>query len=254
MTRYLIVEDERLAYEEIRRIMIKLRPAYELAGWAESVEQAVSRLRHETFDLLLIDIRLSDGLSFDIFEQCPMEIPVIFTTAYDEYALEAFRVNSIDYLLKPIGERELETALGKFERRCCLYSATPEYRRLEADYLSGGRKNRFLVQAGDTFHPVETADVAFFYSEEKYTYLHLFSGQRYIINYTLDRLERMVDAELFFRVSRNCIANIRSIRKISKYFAGRLLLHFHPECPHEIIVSRSRTDEFLHWADDVKHS
>lgn len=252
MTRYLIVEDERLACEEIRRMVRKLRPAYEFAGWAESVEQAVCLLQEENYDLLIIDIRLSDGVSFEIFEQCPVEFPVIFTTAYDEYALDAFRVNSIDYLLKPIGERELDAALNKFERRCCLRSTTPEYRKLETDYLSGGRKNRFLVQTGDTFRPVETSDVAFFYSEDKYTYLHLFSGCRYIIGYPLDRLERMVDAAQFFRVSRNCIANIRSIRKISKYFAGRLLLQFQLNCPHEIIVSRSRVDEFLRWADGVK--
>lgn len=252
MARYLIVEDERLAYEEIRRMMGKLRPTYDFAGWAESVEQAVCLLKEESLDLLIVDIRLSDGVSFEIFEQCPVEIPVIFTTAYDEYALDAFRVNSIDYLLKPIGERELDAALGKFERRCCLCSATPECRKLEADYLSGGKKNRFLVQTGDTFRPVATADVAFFYSEDKYTYLHLFSGRRYIIDYTLDQLERMVDTEQFFRVSRNCIANISSIHKISKYFAGRLLLQFQPECPHEVIVSRSRADYFLKWADDVK--
>lgn len=252
MTRYVIVEDERLAYEEIRRMMHKLRPAYELAGWAESVENAVCALQRGGIDLLLLDIRLADGVSFEIFEQCPVEIPVIFTTAYDEYALEAFRVNSIDYLLKPIGEQELEAALVKFERRCCLRSITPEYRRLETDYLSGGRKSRFLVQAGDTFYPVETADVAFFYSEEKYTYLHLFSGRRYIVSYPLDRLERMVDPAQFFRVSRNCIANIRSIKKISRYFAGRLAVKFQPECPHEIVVSRSRADEFLRWADDIR--
>lgn len=253
MSRYIIVEDEQLAYEEMRRMMRKLRPAFEFAGWAASVEQAVCLIQKGNIDLLIIDIRLSDGVSFEIFEQCSVEIPVIFTTAYDKYALDAFRVNSIDYLLKPIGERELDTALNKFERRCCLRSITPEYCRLETDYLSGCKKNRFLVQTGDTFRPVETANVAFFYSEDKYTYLHLFSGSRYIINYTLDRLERMVDPGQFFRVSRNCIANIHSIRKISKYFAGRLSVQFQPECPHEIIVSRNRAEEFLLWVDDAKY-
>ncbi len=251
MTRYLIVEDERLAYEEICRMMRKLRPTYDLAGWASSIDQAVCHIQKGHIDLLIIDIRLSDGLSFEIFEQLPVEIPVIFTTAYDEYALDAFRVNSIDYLLKPIGERELDTALGKFERRCCLRSSTIEYIKFEADYLSGCKKNRFLVQTGDTFRPVETTDVAYFYSEDKYTYLHLFSGKRYIIGYTLERLEQMLDRSRFFRVSRNCIANIRSIQKISKYFAGRLLLQFQPECPHEIIVTRSRAEEFLRWLDDM---
>lgn len=220
-------------------MMHKVRPSYEMAGWAESIEQAVCLLREKakSIDLLLVDIRLSDGLSFEIFEQLPLDLPVIFTTAYDEYALEAFRVNSIDYLLKPISEQELTQALEKFERHCCLRTHSPEYTQLESDILSRGKKNRFLVQVGDTYRPIVTTDVAFFYSEEKYTYLHLFNGRRYIINYPLDRLEQMVDSELFYRVSRNCIANIRSIQKISKYFTGRLKLHFSPACPHEIIVS-----------------
>lgn len=252
MARYLIVEDELLAYEELRRMMRKLRPDYEFAGWAGSVEQAVCLLRKEAVDLMIIDIRLSDGVSFEIFEICPVEVPVIFTTAYDEYALEAFRVNSIDYLLKPIGEHELNAALDKFERRGSLHSATATFRQLETRFMSGGRKSRFLVQAGDTFRPVATSDVAFFYSEEKYTYLHLFSDRRYIIGYQLDRLEQMLDRDCFFRVSRNCIANIRSIQKINKYFAGRLTVQFHPECPHEIIVSRSRAKEFLRWADGME--
>lgn len=252
MTRYLLIEDERFAYEEIRRMTQKLRPAYQLAGWAESVEQAVILLKSGHIDLTIVDIRLSDGLSFEIFEQCPADVPVIFTTAYDEYTLKAFKLNSIDYLLKPIDEKELETALCKFERRNCLTSKMPEYRQLEKSYLSGSKKNRFLIQAGDTFHHVETDDVAFFYSEEKYVYLHLFSNRRYIINYSLEQLEHMLDKSTFFRVSRNCIAHIRSIRKVSKYFASRLKLHFLPECPHEIMVSRNRVNDFLRWMDDMK--
>lgn len=252
MTRYLIVEDEPLAQEEILRLVSKLRPDYKVAGWVDSVEGAVEFLRKESIDLMIVDIRLSDGLSFEIFEQCPVELPVIFTTAYDEYALEAFRVNSIDYLLKPIGESELARALDKYEQRCCLRSTSPAYRRLESNYLSGNRKSRFLIQMGDTFRHVESSDVAFFYSEEKYTYLHLFDGHRYIIDYPLDQLENMVDETLFFRVSRGCIANIHSISKVSKFFAGRLALQFVPECPHEVIVSRSRAGAFLKWMDDIR--
>ena len=122
-------------------------------------------------------------MSFEIFEQCPVDLPVIFTTAYDEYAIKAFKVNSIDYLLKPIEESDLEAALCKFERNSALRSAAPEYRQLELGYLAANKKNRFLVQVGDTFRYVETPDVAFFYSEDKLTYLHLFSGKRYIISY-----------------------------------------------------------------------
>lgn len=114
MVKYLLVEDERFAYEELKRMMQRLRPSWQLAGWAESVEQAVLLLRQGSLDLMIVDIRLSDGLSFEIFEQCPVDLPVIFTTAYDEYAIKAFKVNSIDYLLKPIEESDLEAALCKF--------------------------------------------------------------------------------------------------------------------------------------------
>lgn len=162
MAKYIIIEDERLAYEEIRRMMQRLRPDYMLAGWAASVEQAVLQLASGGIDLMIVDIRLSDGLSFEIFERTAADIPVIFTTAYDEYALRAFKVNSIDYLLKPVEEQALETALCKFERNCLPRTATPELKRLEATYMTGIRKNRFLVRSGDTFRYVKTSDIAFF--------------------------------------------------------------------------------------------
>ena len=252
MMKYLLVEDERFAYEEIKRMMQALRADYQMIGWAESVEQAVGFLKQGNIDLMIVDIRLSDGISFEIFEQCPIEIPVIFTTAYDEYALKAFKVNSIDYLLKPIDEKELDAALCKFERRNYLNCTMPEYKKLEETYLSNNKKNRFLIQIGDSFQYVETADIAFFYSEEKYIYLHLFSNRRYIINYSLEQLECMLDRNMFFRVSRNCVANIKSIQKSSKYFGSRLKLYFLPECPHEVLVSRNRVSDFLNWIDDVK--
>ncbi len=252
MVRYLLVEDERFAYEEVKRMMQRLRPYdYQLSGWAESVEQAVLLLKQGGVDLMIADIRLSDGLSFEIFEQVPVDIPVIFTTAYDEYAIRAFKVNGIDYLLKPIEENDLDKALCKFERSGALHSASPELRQLELEYLTKNKKNRFLVQVGDTFHYVETVDIAFFYSEDKYTYLHLFSGKRYIVNYTLEQLEYMLDRSVFFRVSRNCIANIKAIQRSSRYFGSRLKLYFSPECPHEVVVSRSRVGEFLKWIDGM---
>lgn len=252
MASYLIVEDEQLAYEDILRMMRKLRPDYELRGWAEGVGRAVSLLQQGGIDLMIVDIHLQDGLSFEIFERCPADVPVIFTTAYDEYALKAFRVNSIDYLLKPVGESELADALCKFERRCALRSASPEYRRLEADYLSGRKKIRFLISMGNTFRHAATSDVAFFYSEEKYTYLYLFDGRKYPVSYSLNRLEGMLDETLFFRVSRNCIANIRSVQRVSRYFVGRLTVQLRPECPQPVVVSSSRAKDFLRWMDDMK--
>lgn len=252
MIRYILIEDERFAYEEIKRMMKKLRADYQMVGWAVSIEEAVGLLKRENINLMIVDLRLSDGLSFEIFEQYPVDIPIIFTTAYDEYALKAFKLNSMDYLLKPIDEKELDAALCKFERNICPTPKASEYKQLEETYLSNNKKHRFLIQLGDTFQHVKTDEVAFFYSEEKYIYLHLFSNKRYIINYSLEQLEKMLDKDVFFRVSRNCIANIRSITRISKYFASRLKLHFQPECPHEVLVSRNRVNDFLKWVDDAR--
>ncbi len=246
--KYLIVEDERFAYEELRRMMGRLRPDYELAGHAETVGQTVAFLKANDVDLLLLDIRLADGNSFEIFEQVKVSVPVIFTTAYDEHAIRAFHVNSVDYLLKPVDEADLRRALDKFEQ---YHRTTPvfDYRKLEEMLTGSRRKNRFLVQLGDTYRHIDTTDIAFFYAEEKAVFLHTFSDKRYIIEQTLDRLEPQLDERQFFRVSRGCIANIRSIDKISKYFNSRLKLTFRPSCPQEVLVSRVRVADFLQWVD-----
>ncbi|MDH6303620.1 two-component system response regulator LytT [Parabacteroides sp. PF5-5] len=247
--KYLIVEDERFAYEEMKRMMEVIRPAYQLTGWTETVEQTVLYLKQHTVDLILMDIRLADGSCFEIFEQIQLTTPVIFTTAYDEYAIRAFKVNSIDYLLKPIEEADLQSALQKFEQNRATSPSALAYRKLEEAVMGHHKRNRFLIQKGDAYYYVETSDIAFFYSEEKVVFLHTFSDKRYIVDYTLEQLEQALDEKVFFRVSRNCIANIKSIRKIAKYFNSRLKLYFQPECPHEVLVSRLRVSDFLKWID-----
>lgn len=247
MAKYIIIEDEQFAFNELKRMMKAARPGWELCGWATSVEQALILIKNVPADLLLVDIRLSDGDSFDIFEQLKTDIPVIFTTAYDEFALKAFKLNSIDYLLKPIEETELERALQKFENLRLITPASDSFIKFRDNYLSSNHKNRFLVQCGDVYRHIEANDVAFFYSEDKYTYLHTFSNNRYIIPYTLDQLESMMDSENFHRLSRNCIANIKSIDRLHKYFAGRLKVDFTLNCPQEVIVSRSRVAGLLDW-------
>ena len=197
MVNYMIIEDEPFAYEEMKRMMTILRPGYHLQAWADSVEEALRTLRKAVPDLLLVDIRLSDGLCFDVFERMPVNTPVIFTTAYDEYALRAFRVNGIDYLLKPIEEKDLERALAKFETNNLPNPSSEEYRSLMTAYLGSVKKNRFLVSVGDTFRYVDASDIAFFYSEDKYNYLHTFGGKRYIINYSLEQLEAMLERNDF---------------------------------------------------------
>lgn len=258
--KYFILEDEPFAYEEIRRMMGILRPNYVLQGWAVSVEEALAKLKTAAPDLMIVDIRLSDGLCFDVFEHIDLKVPIIFTTAYDEYALQAFQVNSIDYLLKPVEDEDLERALKKLEA-CYLpvHSSeadkpqddllTQNYHQLAASYLQHVKKNRFLVSIGDTFSTIESSDIAFFYSEDKYVFLHLFTGKRFIVNYSLDQLEPMLDEQDFHRVSRSCIVNIKAVKKASRYFGSRLLMEFSVDCPQEVIVSRNRVVEVLKWMD-----
>lgn len=160
-------------------------------------------------------------------------------------------MNSVDYLLKPVEEDDLLAALRKFEQFRVVQPPVTDYRKLEEALMSNCKKNRFLIQKGDAYHYVETSDIAFFYSEEKVVFLHTFSDKRYIVDYTLEQIEQLLDERTFFRVSRNCIANINSIRKISKYFNSRLKLSFQPECPHEVLISRVRVPDFLKWVDGV---
>lgn len=249
MARYLLIEDERIIYEDMKRMMDRLRPDYILAGWATGVEQAVVLVEGGNIDLILADVRLSDGLCFDIFSRISVDIPVIFTTAYDEYAIKAFKVNGIDYLLKPVEESDLEAALCRYEHRQLTLSGSSDMKKLADDYIVKPCKSRFSVQVGDSCMSIAAADVAYFFSEDKYTYLCQFSGKQYIINYTLEQLEKLLDANMFFRVSRNCILNIGAFQKSTRYFAGRLRLYVKPELHGDIMVSRSRVNDFLKWID-----
>lgn len=247
MKRYIIIEDERFAYEELKRMIQSLRKDYELAGWAQSVEQAVVLVARGDYDFIITDIRLSDGLCFDVFERQPSNAPVIFTTAYDEYALKAFDLNSIDYLLKPVDESDLAVALDKLELNMLTRADSSRYTSMAQTYMSNTHKSRFLIHIGDTYRYVLTTDVALFYSEEKTTYLHTLEGRSYIIDYSLDYIEQVLPQDQFFRLSRACIANIRSIGKVSKFFGGRLsveLLHIDKE---REMVSRKRAADFLKW-------
>lgn len=248
--KYLIVEDERFAYEELKRMMTNLRPGYTLEHQTGTVIDTISFLKTSQVDLILMDIRLADGSCFEIFNHVEVSTPVIFTTAYDEHAIKAFKLNSIDYLLKPFDEKELERALVKFEN-FFHNNGGKAYPALLEQLFPAKPKNRFLITKGENYHYIETVDVAHFYSEEKVVFLHSFQNKRYIINYTLDHLEQQLDPNLFFRVSRNCIGNVKAIHNVARYFNSRLKLFFSPACPHEVLVSRVRVPEFLKWMDGI---
>lgn len=246
----LIVEDERFAYEELKRMMAELRPGYSLEKRTKTVIDTIAFLKTSAVDLILMDIRLADGNCFEIFNHVEVATPVIFTTAYDEHAIKAFKLNSIDYLLKPFNEKELEAALAKFENIFHKHSYKTDPKNFE-QIMYAKTKNRFLISKGDNYHYIETMDIAHFYSEEGVVFLHTFHNKRYIINYTLDQLEQQLDSRLFFRVSRNCIGNVKAIKNVAKYFNSRLKLSFLPVCPHEVLVSRVRVPDFLKWMDGI---
>ena len=237
MIKYLIIEDEPLAFEELKRMVDKLRPEFQMSGWSQSVIQSVSLLKSQSFDLIFADVSLADGLCFDVFNKIPVDIPVIFTTAYDEYAIKAFKVNGIDYLLKPIEQDELEQAILRFERNNVKSASAEVLSAMEAQ-CGNCPRIRFMVKTGDSFFYVEAYNIAFFYSEDKYTYLHLFSGKRFVMDYSLDTIEGMLDRKLFYRTSRGCIVNIRAIEKCNRYFGGRLKLHCTPQLPAENLVRK----------------
>ncbi|MGH1518871.1 LytR/AlgR family response regulator transcription factor [Chryseobacterium sp. JK1] len=251
MYRYIIIEDERLVSEELKRMLSAIRPQYIHTATLTRVKEAASYIKStNTADLIFLDIQLSDGISFDVFEQVQTDIPIIFTTAYDEFALKAFELNSIDYLLKPIETEDLEKALQKFEKHN--KKQEPEiFSKIREVYQPNFVKKRFLIQQGALYDYIESSDIAFFYSEDKLAFLHTFSGKRYIINYTIEQIENFCDRQMFFKVSRSCVANIQSISKIVKYDNSRLKVSCTPEHPHEIIVSRKRVPDFLKWIDGI---
>ena len=240
--KYLIIEDERLAMSELRRMVTKMRPGYEFAGWCESVESAVSLLHDnkKTVDIVFADIRLTDGVSFEIFDKTGYNGPVIFTTAYDEYTLNAFKVNGIDYLLKPIDSEELEAAILKFER---LYN---ERKGTETPTVNSA-KDRFLVSIGDDMLPLAVKDIAFFNSEDGYTYANTFAGKRYIMDLSIETLATMLDFRMFCRVSRAYICNLEAVARVAKMFGGRLKVITNPESPNPILVSRERAVQVVRW-------
>jgi DNA-binding LytR/AlgR family response regulator len=251
MTKILIIEDERLAAEKLERMVAKLRPDWTLIGPIETVEHAVKWLAANPVpDLILMDIQLSDGISFDIFESAEFTSPVIFTTAYDEYAIRAFKVNSIDYLLKPIDPDALETALKKFERMKGMLSIDKMKIETVRQQMSQTYKSRFLVKIGTNMLSVLTRDIQLFFISERSVFIRTFNGKTYDVDYSLDQLQQLVDPDQFFRINRNFIVNIEAFAKMISYSSSRIKLELQPEFKAEdLIVSRDKVADFKKWMD-----
>ena len=247
----LIVEDEYHAVRRLSQIILSLRSNANVITALDSVEDSVEWfLDNPPPDLAFFDIQLADGLSFDIFKKAQVRSPIIFTTAFNEYAIQAFKVNSVDYLLKPIDETELELALQKFEQ---FYQITPNYdfktiQKLIESVVPTHYTERFLVKTGQHLMYVPATSVAYFYSEESLTFFKTKDGQKHLLDYTLDQLEKMVTPRLFFRINRKAILNIEAVHKVSNYFNSRLVVQVQPITAEvEWIVSRERVKQFKEW-------
>lgn len=251
----LIIEDEPLAAERLENLLIEQDPLIEFVGYCDSVKKSVAWFReNEPPDLLLLDIQLGDGLSFEIFDQVVINCPVIFTTAYDTYAIEAFRLNSIDYLLKPIKSGELRKAIEKYKASPYFTKSSSAFQQQLAlervqQLLTKEYKKRFLVKSGLHIRSIPVEEMLYFYSLEKATYSYINGGKTLLLDHTLEQLESLLDPSRFFRVNRKYIVSIDAIADIIKYSHYRLKLVLKSCSDEDILVSRDKMQEFRKWLD-----
>ena len=246
--RALIIEDEARAREHMKNLLSQHFPAAEVVGAIGSVKEAVEWLMaNPDPDVIFMDVELSDGLSFDIFNQIEVNSPVIMTTAYDQYAIQAFEVNAVDYLLKPIELKDLQRAVARIASGEAKAPSGEAVRSL----LDQARKEKFLIKLNDRIVPVRVDDIAYFYSEDKNTYMVTVTGTSYVLDDSLDALVETLDPEEFFRISRSCIMAEKTIDSISKLMGGRLRISVRPGTAvnTDFTVSRARVDGFMKWLE-----
>lgn len=245
----LIIEDESIAADKLEQMLLEIDSQTIILAKLGSINESAKWLMHNSADLIFLDIQLSDGISFSIFDQVMINTPVIFTTAYDQYAIKAFQLNSIAYLLKPIRKNDLTESLLKFNNLKSAFS-------IDFDALLAGLqgkepdyKKRFLIQIADRIRKVEVSEIAYFYALEKGCYLRTFQSNNYPSDYTLDKLESLLDPLKFFRINRKYLVNIDSISNMFLWSRGRVKLELKPKTADEFdtIVSIDRSSEFKKW-------
>ena len=248
----IIVEDETLAQKKLQLLIGKLIPEYNIVGVAKSIEDASTIIKENHIDLGFFDIQIEDGLSFDIFDRIKINFPVIFTTAFNEYAIKAFKLNSIDYLLKPISENELKNALTKFNNiwnksdNSISSSVIEEMKQL----LTGNYKERFTVKIGNKIEILNTSDICYFHSFEKGTYAKTINNKDSLLDSALDNIYPLLNPKQFFKISRKYIVNIQYIKNIYAYSNSRLRVNTHVKSTDELIVSREKVKAFKEWLED----
>ncbi|AMS26062.1 hypothetical protein AEM51_02600 [Bacteroidetes bacterium UKL13-3] len=250
-----IIEDEAPALTRIQKLVREVDATINILATADSIESAVNLFnQYKNIELVLMDIELADGQSFEIFNRVEVLCPVIFTTAYDEFALKAFKVNSIDYLLKPIVIDDLRQAISKFNTFKNIQSF-PNYQHQLESILSTfttkqtSYKNRFLIKVGTKMVSIAVDQIAYFHASEKLVYLYTQQGQKHIVDYSLDELSQLLEPTLFFQLNRQFVANIMSIQSVHTYYNGKLKVALIPTFSEDVTVSRERAADFKSWLD-----
>jgi two-component system, LytTR family, response regulator LytT len=254
----LIVEDEDLAVKKIQKTLSSVDSEAVVTGITDSIKSTVEWIQQNPQpDLILMDIELADGQSFEIFNLIEVKSPVVFTTSYDEYALKAFKVNSIDYLLKPVQKDELLAALNKYKKLKDTYHATPgDSKEMSLDSLVKELqrklqpkefRKRFLVKHTQKLVSIEIDEIAYFFSDGRLNFFKTTDNRKFVVDYTMDELEEMLDPEQYFRVSRSFYVSVDSIDKIDDYFGNRLILQLKPAVDKEALVSREKVTDFKKW-------
>ncbi len=251
MMKILIVEDEQLAAERLEEMLNEIDPSIRILAKLGSIKETVHWLQDNYADLIFLDVQLSDGISFTIFEKVKTNTPVIFTTAFDKYAVKAFELNSIAYLLKPINKRNLEDALSKFNTFKTPYTIDPEALSLLFEKRNTGYKERFLIQIGQRYSKIDVDEIAYFYSSDTGINLKTFSGAYYPVDMTMDKIVSVVNPAKFFRINRKLLISHNSIINMVAYSRGRIKITLKPEFENdtEAIVSIDRSSDFKRWLD-----
>lgn len=251
-----IVEDEELAVKKLQKTLQAIDPDLHVAGTADSIASAVEWLKgHALPDLILMDIELADGQSFEIFNLIEVKSPVIFTTSYDEFALKAFKVNSVDYLLKPVQKDELEAALSKFRSMKQVYAGRKQedphfsslVKELQQTLQHKEYRQRFLVKHLQKMVSIEVDRIAYFFSDDRLSFFKTADDKKYVVDYTIDEIENMLDPNQFFRINRAFLVSVKSIDQINDYFGNRLKLNLKPNIDKEALVSREKVMPFKEW-------
>jgi len=253
----LIVEDEELAVKKLMKTLAAVDADAEVVGVADSIMTTVKWINENPLpDLILMDIELSDGQSFEIFNRVAIKCPVIFTTSYDEYALKAFKVNSVDYLLKPIQKEDLDSALQKMRQLKSMYNQSDSkgdmnieslVKELQEKLQLKEYRKRFLVRHAQKLVSVDTDEIAYFFSDGRLNFFKTHDNKKFVVDYTMDELEEMLDPQKYFRISRSFYISVNCVEQIHDYFGNRLLLHLRPAVDKESIVSREKVTDFKKW-------